>query len=116
MRRYADIGNTAADPPVRGRRNRSWVRLRGGRCIIKRFVVAGILATIAALAFYCFDRCYRAARRHEPAASTPASEDHTADVQVHDSQRSEQHTEDGASVVDEWVMESFPASDPPQSW
>ncbi len=30
--------------------------------------------------------------------------------------RNEQHTRSGTPVVDEWGKESFPASDPPQSW
>jgi hypothetical protein len=34
----------------------------------------------------------------------------------HSAGRQHQVTEDGEGVVDEWGKESFPASDPPQSW
>lgn len=30
--------------------------------------------------------------------------------------RAEQRTREGAPIADEWGKESFPASDPPQSW
>lgn len=33
-----------------------------------------------------------------------------------DSVRAEQEADDGTPVVQEWGEESFPASDPPQSW
>ncbi|NND01360.1 MAG: hypothetical protein HKN91_01100 [Acidimicrobiia bacterium] len=40
----------------------------------------------------------------------------TNPVAVSDSPREEQQTATGKPVVEEWGEESFPASDPPQSW
>lgn len=39
-----------------------------------------------------------------------------ADGLVPSSGREEQQTQSGTPIVEEWGEESFPASDPPQSW
>lgn len=53
-----------------------------------------------------------AVRRYQSERLAPtAADDRTAE-----SLREEQHVEGGESVVEEWGKESFPASDPPQSW
>lgn len=64
----------------------------------KRIIGAVLLIAIAAAV-----ACFKQSKRAKPEV-------------VADSPRAEQQTASGTSVVEEWGEESFPASDPPQSW
>ena len=65
------------------------------RLMKRAAIVTGILGALAGLM-----AVVRKRKRNEPLHSP----------------RSEQATVDGTPVVEEWGVESFPASDPPQSW